>query len=289
MSNLKISPIGFGCMKASFDQPDEATRASTIAAIHAAMDAGVTLFDTADIYAPSWDAFGHNERLVAEAVRTHPRAGEAIIATKGGITRKPGEVWGRNGSMDYLLRAAEASAGRLGVSKIQLWQHHRLDPNLPFETQLESLAGLRERGIFEHLGVSNYSATQLVRAIEVVGPIATVQNQLSLSYRQEMDVLDVCEQNGIKYLPWSPMKGAHAHDASDELKTFAAKHGVSTYAVAVAWLRSLSPSIVPLPGITRVESVKDALAGLELELSDEVPLQPTLPMDRELISDQPKN
>ena len=176
MSKLNISAIGFGCMKASFDQPDEATRESTIAAIHAAMDAGVTLFDTADIYAPSWDAFGHNERLVAEAVRTHPRASDAIIATKGGITRKPGEIWGRNASMDYLLRAAEASAGRLGVGKIALWQHHRLDPNLPFETQLESLVGVRERGIFEHLGVSNYSAKQLLRAIDIVGPIATVQN-----------------------------------------------------------------------------------------------------------------
>lgn len=289
MSKLNISAIGFGCMKASFDQPDEATRESTIAAIHAAMDAGVTLFDTADIYAPSWDAFGHNERLVAEAVRTHPRASEAIIATKGGITRKPGEVWGRNASMDYLLRAAEASAGRLGVGKISLWQHHRLDPNLPFETQLESLVGVRERGIFEHLGVSNYSAKQLLRAIEIVGPIATVQNQLSLSYRQELDVLEVCEAHGIKYLPWSPMKGAHPADASPELKAFADGHGVSTYAIAIAWLCSLSPAVVPLPGVTRVESVLDAMSGLTIELDGEVPLEQSLPMDRELLSDQPQN
>lgn len=287
MSSLKISSVGFGCMKASFDQPDQATRESTIAAIHSAIDAGVTLFDTADIYAPTWRDFGHNELLVAEAVRTHSNAKDVIIATKAGITRKPGEVWGRNSSMDYLLRAAEASAGRLQVDKISLWQHHRLDPNLPIETQLENIAGLKQRGIIEHIGVSNYSATQLRRAIEVIGPIATVQNQLSLAYRQELDVLAVCEEHGIKYLPWSPMKGAHASDASEELKTYASKLGVSTYAVAIAWLRSLSDCVVPLPGITRVESVADALSGLDLVLEEEVPLRETLPMDAELLRDQP--
>jgi len=274
-------------MKASFNNPDAATRESTIAALHTALDNGVTLFDTSDIYAPTWVTFGHNEILVAEAMRTHPLGKDAIIATKGGITRKPGEVWGRNSSLDYLLRAAEASAGRLGVEKISLWQHHRLDPNIAFETQLENLAGLKQRGIIDHIGVSNYSAKQLRRAVEVVGPIATVQNQLSLAYRQEMDVLAVCEEFGIKYLPWSPMRGAHPHDASGDLKSFAAEHGTSTYAVAVAWLRSLSPAVVPLPGVTRAESVLDAVSGLTLQLNGDVPLQDTLPMDAELLSDQP--
>jgi len=289
MNNLDLGTIGFGCMKASFNNPDEATRASTIEAIHVALDHGVRLFDTADIYAPTWDTFGHNELLVAEAVRTHPKGSSAIIATKGGITRKPGEVWGRNASLDYLLRAVEASAGRLGVSKIDLWQHHRLDPNLPFEQQLENLAGLRQRGLIEHLGVSNYSANQLRRAVEIVGPIATVQNQLSLAYRNELDVLEVCEEFGINYLPWSPMKGAHGRDASPELRDFAANHSASTYAVAVAWLRSLSTVVVPLPGVTRPASVIDALSGLELALSGDVPLAESLPMDAELLSDQPSS
>ena len=289
MNNLDLGTIGFGCMKASFNNPDDATRASTIEAIHVALDHGVRLFDTADIYAPTWDTFGHNEILVAEAVRTHPRGAEAIIATKGGITRKPGEVWGRNASLDYLLRAVEASAGRLGVGKIDLWQHHRLDPNLPFETQLENLAGLRQRGLIEHLGVSNYGAKQLRRAVEVVGPIASVQNQLSIAYRNELDVLEVCEEFGMAYLPWSPMKGAHERDASAELKDFASNHGATTYAVAVAWLRSLSKSIVVLPGVTRSASVLDALAGVDLALQGDVPLPVSLPMDAELLSDQPKN
>ncbi len=126
---------------------------SAIPAIHAGLDAGITLLDTADIYAPTWDAFGHNEIFAAEALRTWSGTKEqksrVVIATKGGITRKPGEVWSRNGSLDYLLRAAEASAGRLGVDKIDLWQHHRLDPSIEFETQVENIGVLKERGIVD--------------------------------------------------------------------------------------------------------------------------------------------
>lgn len=291
---LSLGAIGFGFMKASFSASEQ-NRQSTIEALHTALDLGVRLFDTADIYAPSWDAFGHNELLVAEAMRTHPLGSQAIIATKGGITRKPGEVWGRNASLDYLLRAAEASAGRLGISKISIWQHHRLDPNMPFEQQIENLAGLRQRGIIEHIGVSNYSAKQLRRALEIVGPIVSVQNQFSPAYRNESDVFEVCEAHGIAYLPWSPSKGLHAgnariviHDVADEL-------GLSPYAVGVAWLRSLSSSIIPIPGVTRSDSVVDSIAGSKLVLEADYlerinrGLPATLPMDSELLSDQPKN
>lgn len=288
MSKLNLGRIGFGCMKASFSASEE-NRQSTIEAIHFALDQGVRLFDTADIYAPSWDTFGHNERLVAEAVNCHPLGSEAIIATKSGITRKPGEVWGRNSSLDYLLRAVEASCGRLGVNQLALWQHHRLDPNLTFEEQIHNIAGLKSRGLIQNIGVSNYSAKQLRRAVEVFGPITSVQNQLSPAYRQELEVLEVCEEFDIAYLPWSPMKGAHPKDASAELTQFAKKHNASTYAVTVAWLTSLSTKVITLPGITRIESVRDALIGLDLQLLGEFPLQESLPMDAELLSDQPRN
>ena len=291
---LNLGAIGFGCMKASFSASEQ-NRQSTIEALHAALDLGVRLFDTADIYAPSWDTFGHNELLVAEAMRTHPLGAQAIIATKGGITRKPGEVWGRNASLDYLLRAAEASAGRLGVSKVAIWQHHRLDPNRPFEQQIENLAGLRQRGIIEHIGVSNYSAKQLLRTLEVVGPIVSVQNQFSPVYRNEADVFDECERNGIAYLPWSPSKGLHKADSRNVIHEVANELGQSPYAIGVAWLKSLSSAIVPIPGVTRVESVQDSILGSEISLSDEIlnrlnsELPPSLPMDSELLSDQPKN
>ena len=287
--------LGFGFMKASFGA-SEANRASTIEALHEAIAKGVKLIDTADIYAPSWNTFGHNEELLAEAVRTfNGDASDLIIATKGGITRGPNETWGRNASIDYLLRAVEASAGRLNLSSIPLWQHHRLDPNMPFEKQLENLANLKQRGLIQKIGVSNYSAKQLTRAIEVIGDIATVQNQLNPAYRQELDVLKVCEANNIIYLPWSPTKGARENDAQSIIKTIAAEKNASTYAVAIAWLRSLSSQLVPIPGVTRIESVNDALSALNLELTAEdltrinEGLEPTQPLDAELLSDQPKN
>ena len=162
---------------------------------------------------------------------------------------------------------------------------------MTFEVQLESLVGLKERGIFKHLGVSNYSASQLRRAVEVVGPIYSVQNQLSPIYRQELDVLEVCEELGIIYLPWSPMKGAAAVPVLSEI---GAEVGASPYAVTVAWLRSLSPQMMVMPGVSRVESALDAISGVSLSLTTEqlarieAGLPETQPMHPELLSDQPR-
>ncbi len=301
----KIGNIGFGSMYAQFNGialgSDEAYQ-KVLSALHVAMDEGVTFFDTADIYASAWNTFGQNELMVADALRTWSGTAEQkakiVIGTKAGITRKPGEVWGRNASVDYLLRAAEASAGRLGVSKLDLWQHHRTDPSLGFEEQVQNLDAVRQRGIIEHIGVSNYSAKQLTRALEILGTpaeggIVSIQNQLNPVYRQELDVLEVCEQYGVVYLPWSPSKGVKELDSV--FGAIAADQGKSTHAVALAWLRSLSPTIVPIPGVTRVETVLDNLSGLDIKLSDQeiaeinAKLPATLPMDAELLGDQPKH
>ena len=301
----KIGNIGFGSMYAQFNGialgSDEAYQ-KVLSALHVAMDEGVTFFDTADIYASAWNTFGQNELMVADALRTWSGTAEQkakiVIGTKAGITRKPGEVWARNASVDYLLRAAEASAGRLGVSKLDLWQHHRTDPSLGFEEQVQNLDAVRQRGIIEHIGVSNYSAKQLTRALEILGTpeeggIVSIQNQLNPVYRQELDVLEVCEQYGVVYLPWSPSKGVKELDSV--FGAIAADQGKSTHAVALAWLRSLSPTIVPIPGVTRVETVLDNLSGLDIKLSDQeiaeinAKLPATLPMDAELLGDQPKH
>lgn len=211
LGNRQVSAIGIGCMNPSWlggTALDPVLRyESAIPALHAGLDAGITLLDTADIYAPTWDAMGHNELLVAEALRTwsgtKSQKDQVVIATKAGITRQPGEKWGRNASLDYLLRAAEASAGRLGVEKIALWQHHRLDPNIEFETQFENVLVLLERGIVEQIGVSNYDAKQLEIAIGIAGKgvIASVQNEFSPRYRHDLDVLAICEENEIAFLP----------------------------------------------------------------------------------------
>lgn len=282
LGNRQVSAIGIGCMNPSWlggTALDPVLRyESAIPALHAGLDAGITLLDTADIYAPTWDAMGHNELLVAEALRTwsgtKAQKDQVVIATKAGITRQPGEKWGRNASLDYLLRAAEASAGRLGVEKISLWQHHRLDPNIEFETQFENVLVLLERGIVEQIGVSNYDAKQLEIAIGIAGKgvIASVQNEFSPRYRHDLDVLAICEENEIAFLPWSPLGGTRQKSeisGSSAFEEVAAKYNASPFAVALAWEMKYSSSVLPIPGATRTETVLDCVAALDIELSHE--------------------
>lgn len=306
----KVSAVGLGCMPLSGMPSSKAAmvddRVGAIGVIHAALDAGVTLIDTADIYAPSWKTFGHNESLVGEAFASWSGSSEAkskvVIATKGGITRGPDESWGRGSSKDYFLRAAEASALRLRVDKIQLWHHHRLDPTVAFETQFENLLVLRERGLVEHLGVSNYSAEQLRRAIKIggrpdQGGVISIQNQFSARYRCEAEVIDLCEENGIAFLPWSPFGGVLRSSILEQTDSgaFSAigkSRGVSAYAMAIAWLLHRSPSMIPIPGATRVDSILDSLTGISLSLSaDEIAqIEASLPTDSTLddeLLDQP--
>lgn len=306
----EVSAMGLGCMPLSAMSPKRLEILNdpegAIAVIHAALDAGITLIDTADIYAPSWDTFGHNERLVGAAFSSwsgSPEAkGKVVIATKGGITRGPKESWGRAASLDYLLRAVEASALRLGVDRIKLWQHHRLDPSAIFEDQFENVLALLERGLVERIGVSNYNAEQLRRAIEMggipdQGGIISVQNQFSPRYRNDADVMDVCEEFGIAYLPWSPLGGMSRAEGigTGEFGAFrevGASLGVSAYATAIAWLLKTSPMMIPIPGATKISSVRDSITGLSISLTDEEmsilnsSLPEDAPLDEELV-DQP--
>ena len=287
LGNREVSAVGIGLMNVSWIWSNGAAldplrrQESAIPAIHAGLDAGITLLDTADIYAPTWDAFGHNEIFAAEALRTwsgtKEQKSKVVIATKGGITRKPGEVWSRNGSLDYLLRAAEASAGRLGVDKIDLWQHHRLDPSIEFETQVENIGVLKERGIVDQLGVSNYDAKQLEKAINILGGpdqggIVSVQNEFSPRYRYDLDVLEVCEKHNIAFLPWSPLGGVRTKSEVAEgsvFEEFAPKYSATPFALALAWEMKYSPAVLPIPGATRAESILDCVSATEIELSDD--------------------
>ena len=287
LGNREVSAVGIGLMNVSWIWSNGAAldpvrrQESAIPAIHAGLDAGITLLDTADIYAPTWDAFGHNEIFAAEALRTWSGSKEqkakVVVATKAGITRQPGERWGRNGTLDYLLRAAEASAGRLGVDKIDLWQHHRLDPDVVFETQFSNVLALKERGIVDQIGVSNYDANQLEIAVKMGGTpeeggIVSVQNEFSPSYRYDLDVLEVCEKYGITFLPWSPLGGVRTKSEISEASVFeelAPKYSASPFALALAWEMKYSPAVLPIPGATRAESILDCVSASEIELSDD--------------------
>ena len=287
LGNKEVSAIGIGCMNVSWIWSNGAALdpvrrlESAIPAIHAGLDAGITLLDTADIYAPTWEDVGHNEIFVAEALRTWSGTKEqkdkVLIATKGGITRSDGEVWGRDGSLDYLVRAAEASAAHLGVQQLDLWQHHRLDPSIDFETQFENVMALKERGLTKQVGVSNYDAKQLLKAIQIGGTpdqggLVSIQNEFSPRYRHDLDVLEICEQYGIAFFPWSPLGGVRTKAAISDSSAFeevASKYSASPYAIALAWEMKTSPAVLPIPGATRAETVLDCITATEIELSDD--------------------
>jgi aryl-alcohol dehydrogenase-like predicted oxidoreductase len=257
-----------------------------IGVIHAALDAGVQLLDTADIYAPAWNAMGHNERLVGEAFRTWNAAPDVkskiVIATKGGITRAKGDDWwgtpGRNASKHYLYRAVEASAAKMGLSKIPLWQHHRLDTTITFEEQFENVLSLKEHGYVENIGLSNVNAEQLRRAIKIGGTprqggVISVQNEFSPRYRLSADVIDICTEYEIAYLPWSPLGGGGNFQkiATGEFGAFdriAVQKGVSPFALTIAWHLNQFPTSIPIPGASKAESILDSLRGAQIELSE---------------------
>jgi len=303
--------LGFGFMNASWPGSpiveNTVARITFIGALHHAMDMGVRIFDTSDIYAPSFEDFGHNEVLLAEAVATwagtEKQKSELILATKGGITRAAGEIWGRNASAEYLVSAAAASAARLHVDVIPVWQHHRLDPSRTFAEALSGLEAVKASGLVRNIGVSNYNAAQLKAVYDTIGGpadggLVSVQNQLNPAYRHDMDVLAVCEDLDLAFLPWTPMKGARPKEQGTKtfevLSEVAALHNVSTFTVANAWLRSLSPNVIPMPGVTRIESIADHLAALkfslsELDLEILADLPESDPVDVEILSDQPKS
>jgi aryl-alcohol dehydrogenase-like predicted oxidoreductase len=267
IGDLTVFPIGLGCMQLSgrrmVDQRDRAIRT-----IHAALDAGVTLLDTADVYAPDAARVGHNEELVAQAVASHPGP-RPVIATKGGLTRTTGPdggVWGRAATPDALLRAAERSATRLGVGSIDLYFLHRADPQVHFTTQIAGLAAVKQHGLAQRVGLSNVDAVMLERALDLVGGpqdggIVAVQNERSPRYRADTDVLDICTDRGIAYLPWSPLTGAEAFAEQ------AATRGVSPYQLTLAWLLAQSSVVVPIPGSSRPETVLASVEAVRVSMS----------------------
>lgn len=292
IGTFNVSAIGMGCMPASWGT-DPQMRINGIAAIHAALDHGITFLDTADIYAPSWNTLGHNEKLVAEALRTYTGKGDlakVVVATKGGITRKPGptggtvnkgpagETFGRNATLDYLLRAVEASAGRLGVDKIDLWQHHRMDPSMTFEKQFDNVLMLREQGLVKHIGLSNVNADMLKHAIKVGGSVAeggivSVQNERSPRYRQWSDVFELCTEHGIAFLPWSPLGGKRFFEQLPTrfatIDQIATDRGVSPYVVTLAWHLKSASNVIPIPGASSAASIIDSASAATFDLSDQ--------------------
>jgi aryl-alcohol dehydrogenase-like predicted oxidoreductase len=265
-----VGAIGLGAMPLSTKEPRPSpTEAEAV--VHAALDAGVTLIDTADAYA--WDEaeFGHNEVLVASALRSYGRTDEVLVATKGGHTRR-GRAWELDGSPAYLRRACEASLRRLHVEAIGLYQFHRPDPATPWEDSMGALRSLHDDGLVRMVGISNASIPQIEAARAILGDaLASVQNQFSPGYRSSADELAHCASLGLAWLPWSPFGGVSAAGslgaAAPAFAEVAEELGVSVYRVTLAWHLAQSDVVIPIPGASRPASIIDSAAAADLELS----------------------
>lgn len=268
-----VSAIGLGAMPlAVAGRPD---RDGVRATVHASLDAGVRLVDTADAYSESAADFGRGEDVVADALRTWGGdAASVLVATKGGHTRGEDGSWGLDGSPEYLRRACEASLRRLGVEQLGLYQFHRPDPQVPLADTVGGLAALLDAGLVAMVGVSNYDADEIRAAhAQLGGRLASVQNQFSPAFRSSRGEIDVCAELGVAFLPWSPLGGmSAAAGLGEEHGAFTAvadEHGVSPQQVALAWELAQSPVVVPIPGSSRPASAVASAAASELVLTPE--------------------
>jgi aryl-alcohol dehydrogenase-like predicted oxidoreductase len=267
-----VSAIGLGGMPMSIEgRPDDAR---SLATIYAALDAGVTLIDTADAYHLEAGEVGHNERLIAKALREYGSgADDVLVATKGGHLRPGDGSWTQDGSPAHLLEAAKASAERLG-GPIGLYYYHRPDPKVPYADSIGALKQLLDEGTILLAGVSNASVEQIDLAREILGEkLVAVQNQFSPSHLSTLTEMEHCAEIGITFLPWSPLggiRGAGAlggrHSAFQEV---ADDHGVSPQQVALAWELALSDYVIPIPGASRPESILDSVKAVDLVLTDD--------------------
>jgi aryl-alcohol dehydrogenase-like predicted oxidoreductase len=271
VGRVSVGAIGLGAMPLS-TKGDRPSPADAEAVVHAALDAGVTLIDTADAYSHDEAEFGHNEELVANALRSYGRA-DVLVATKGGHTRD-GTSWGLDGSPAYLRRACEASLRRLHVDAIGLYQLHRPDPATPWEESMGGLLHLCDAGLVRMVGISNADIAQIDVARSILGDaLVSVQNQFSPGWRFSADEVAHCASHGLAFLPWSPFGGVSAAGSLDAtapaFAQVAEELGVSVHRVTLAWHLAQADVVLPIPGATRPASILDSAAAADLTLTDD--------------------
>lgn len=258
---LPVVRLGFGAMRLTgegvWGEPDDHEEARRV--LRRAVELGVTLIDTADSYGPEV-----SERLIAEALFPYPE--DLVIATKGGLARTgPGE-WHAVGRPAYLVQQCELSLRRLRVDCIDLYQLHRIDPQVPAEEQLGVLADLRADGKIRHIGLSEVSVDQLEGARREI-PVATVQNRYSLADREHEDVLDVCADAGIGFLPFFPVAVGRLARPGGPLDEVAARYEVTPAQLAIAWLLHRSPVVLPIPGTSSVSHLEENCHAARVRLA----------------------
>lgn len=264
-SGLMTGAIGMGGMPLSVH--GRPTESDGIEVVQAAIEQGVTLIDTADAYCMDDSDSGHNERLIAKAIKQHP---EIIVATKGGHIR-PGGDWVADGRPQHLRQACEDSLKALGCEAITLYQFHRPDPSVPFAESVGAIADLQREGKVVHIGISNVSITQLEAALLIV-KVVSVQNRMNLFNHSSMPILKRCEALGITFLPYSPLTGmSQAGKLGDNelLSRIAHKHHATPQQIALAWLLHLSEAVIPIPGSSRRENIINCTQAIDVDLTAE--------------------
>jgi pyridoxine 4-dehydrogenase len=268
---LQVRRLGFGAMRITgagiWGPPDDPEGA--VAVLRRAVELGVNFIDTADSYGPEV-----SEELIAEAL--HPYPGGLVIATKGGLTRSGPGRWERDGRPEHLREACEGSLRRLRVERIDVYQLHAVDPEVPLEESVGALALLRNEGKIGHVGLSNVGLEELQRAREIV-PVVSVQNRFGLAHRDADPVVERCERDGLPFIPWFPLDAgrlANGDGDSDAAPTaspidrIAEAHDATPFQTAIAWLLARSPVMLPIPGTSSVEHLEQNVAAAGLQLSE---------------------
>jgi len=276
VGRVTVGAVGLGLM--TFDQTGAQPREQLLDTVRAALDAGVTLFDTADAYGPGEEkgagAQGENERLIASLLAELGVRDQVFLATKAGHVRTEGGGWDVDSSATHLESAVEKSLERLGGDHVDLWQHHRPDPTVPYEEVVETLKRVHDAGKVRMVGLSNANPEQIRLARSVLGDaLVSVQNQFSPAFRSSAPEIEVCAELGLAFLPWSPLGGLNsAKGLGDEHPAFAeiaSERGVSPQQVALAWELAQDRCVIPIPGAKRPSSITDSAAAADLELSAE--------------------
>ncbi len=259
--DLTVNRLGFGAMritgKGIWGWPPD--RNNAIKVLKRAVELGVNLIDTSDAYGPET-----SELLIAEALQPYPKG--LVIATKGGLTRPGPSQWVPNGRPEHLKQAVEMSLKRLRLERIDLYQLHTIDPKVPMEASLGALKEMQDAGKIRHIGLSNVSPEEIVRARKVV-PIVSVQNEYNIEDRRWEKALVYCEKEGLGFMPWSPIGGGRGLGPENALEKAARDRGASVIQVALAWLLERSPVMLPIPGTSSIAHLEENVAAAKLKLT----------------------
>jgi pyridoxine 4-dehydrogenase len=262
VGGFTVYRLGFGTMQLPgpgvWGPP--ADHQGAIRVLQRAVELGVDLIDTADSYGPNVA-----EDLVREALHPYPEG--VRIATKAGLTRSGPSQWAPNGRPEYLRTQCEGSLRRLGVDRIDLFQLHRVDPDVPADEQFGVLADLRQEGKVSEVGLSEVGISDLERALRVV-PVVSVQNQYNIAHRGADDVLEFCEQRGIGFIPWFPLASGKLLRPGGPVDQVARQSGATVSQVCLAWLLRRSPVMLPIPGTSSIDHLEENCAAAAITLSD---------------------